>query len=124
MMLHARTRESRRFGSEFLISKFLSHLTGCRTVVVWGDHQSGGRNADVKVQLFSVSTVYSLPKTSDFGAFAAVRMDATVFTWGKASYGGDSDDVQPQLTSVAVIYSTEGAFAALTFNGTIPSPRP
>ncbi|MCL1122932.1 Ig-like domain-containing protein [Shewanella surugensis] len=56
---------------------------------------------------------------ANYGAYAALKADATVVTWGEMDTGGDSSSVASELTDVTAIESTTYALAALREDGTV-----
>ena len=83
-----------------------------RSVVCWGDPDSGGDSSAVLAQLRDVQQIQACDR-----AFAAILGDGSVVTWGHAAPGADSSAVEHQLQDVKQIQATCHAFAALLGNG-------
>jgi hypothetical protein len=105
------------------------------TVKTYGSKTEGGfldYNFDQKKDvLYNVKQIYSTDS-----AFAALTNDGTVYAWGDPRYGGAldylgkmdklslidnglTDGIIDTLTNVKEIYKTNGAFAALTNDGSV-----
>lgn len=71
---------------------------------------------------------------SNYGAFAAIKLDGSVITWGNTAYGGDTRTIHTteeylkyfdvtflfaKLTNVTHVFSSEQAFAALKLDGSV-----
>ena len=86
-----------------------------RSVVVWGDPDSGGSTTtpvNISAPLVDVVAI-----AANGAAFAALKENKTVVTWGFSIGGGNSSSVT--LTHVVAIAASVNAFAALKEDGSV-----
>ena len=77
-----------------------------RSVVTWGDPNTGGDSTAVQDRLRNVQQV-----GLTFRAFAAILADGSVVTWGKLNFGGDSTAEHDRLCK-EIGHSADGGLAS------------